>query len=78
MEQVMEQVMEQEMEQAIGQVWSKYGASKRASNSERNTEGKKSDNTRYRDLNIINSNIVIWISVKLRQYPGLSVAQHTI
>lgn len=47
------------------QVWSKYGASNRASNSERNTEGKNSDNTRYRDLSIINSNILIWLMGKL-------------
>ena len=53
---------EDSLEQAMEQVWSKYGASNRASNSERHTEGKKSDNTRYRDLSIINSNILIWLT----------------
>lgn len=61
----LEQAMEQtsngtSMEQAIGQVILKETLKAR---------NQKSDNTRYRDLSIINSNILIWISVKLGQYP---------
>lgn len=70
-----EDSLEQAMEQVMEQVWSKYGASMEQAIGQvilketLKARNQKSDNTRYRDLSIINSNILIWISVKLGQYP---------
>ena len=42
------------------------GASNTEKNADNNSESKKSDKTRYIDLSIVNSNILIWFMGKLR------------